>query len=165
MTLKSLFQDKKWTRWLCELTGIALGLFLVFIPRTGQTHDRHWPQLVHSLYLSYGKFLFAVALSLIVLPSLLGINSIVKFLLDTKFFNWVAKVSFCGYLIHLTIMLTYIGNMKVDYYYTLPSLYPLFVSHTMSALVAGFIFSLIIEIPCTKLQKNLMKKLMRKSTK
>ena len=62
-----------------------------------------------------------MGLSLLILPSLLGIDSIVKFVLDTKLFNFIAKTSYCTYLVHL-IVITYIcTNRKIDFYYDLLS--------------------------------------------
>ena len=141
---------------------MALGLFMVFIPRTGQLEDSHWPQLANSLYLSYGKFSFVFSLSLIILPSLLGFKTFITFMLDTKFFSWIAKVTFWGYLIHLTIMSQFFGNITADFYFDFAPMYPLFVSHTVSSLTLGFVFSLLIEIPCSKLQRTLIKGLMKK---
>ena len=60
-------------------------------------------------------------------------------------------------------MKQFYGSMKVDFYYNFYTLYPLFVSHTVLALLSGFILSMLVEIPCSKLQRNLMNKLMKGS--
>ena len=108
-----------WLRRCFEICGVLLGCFFVFIPRTAQGDDKRWPQLAHSLFLSYAKVGFTVALAIIILPSLLGINTFVRFIMDTKFFSWIAKASFWAYLIHLTMLIITFGNFKSDIYYDL----------------------------------------------
>jgi hypothetical protein len=84
--------------------GIGIMIFLVMIPRTLQVGTT-WSQDLHSLYLSLAKFLFVLGLGLTILPSLLGCKkSIIMFMMDTWFFNFIAKISFCTYLVHLIIM-------------------------------------------------------------
>ena len=117
------------------------------------------------MYLTYGKFGFVFSLSLIILPSLLGIKSLVAFTLDTKFFNWVAKASFCAYLIHLTLMSASFGSFKIDFYYDFKPLYTMFVSILALSLFSGFLLSLLIEIPCSNLQRMWFKKIQSKKAK
>ena len=148
-----------WLKRLCELAGVALGIFLVFIPRTAQSDSRQWTQFTHSFFLSYGKWGFTFALSLIILPSMLGI---IRFMMDTKFFNWIAKVSFCTYLIHLTAMYLYFQNATTDFYLALIPQYGLFVSIAAISLGLGFLMTVTIELPLSRLQKILMQSLMKK---
>ena len=96
--MKKKFTQNKVLRMAFELIGVLICLFVIFIQRTNQK-ELYWPQFVHSLYLTFGKPLFVIGLSFILLPSLLGIESLVHFLMDTKFFNFVGKVSFCTYLL------------------------------------------------------------------
>lgn len=84
----------------------------MLIVRTAQGDDHHWPQLAHSLYLTYGKLFYVLGVAMIILPSLLGANTFVRFILDTKIFNFIAKISFWTYLVHLTIMDQWIYSLK-----------------------------------------------------
>lgn len=139
-----------------------MGIFLVVIPRTNQ--NLGWSQLCHSLFLTYGKTLFVVAVSLIILPSLLGVKSFVRSILDTKFFNFIGKISFWTYLIHLTIMSIWISSVKIDGYFAIIPTYSLFVAHSLVSMLFGYIFMILVEIPCMKLQKKYMNKLLSSSS-
>ena len=97
-----------------EWTGIIIMIFLIFIVRTLQV-DITWPQWIHSLYQAFAKLLFIVALSLTILPSLIGFrHSIINLCMDTKLFNFIAKVSFCTYLIHLTVVYQWLQSRTYD---------------------------------------------------
>ena len=144
-----------------ELSGCALCLFLSFIPRTDQG-EHYWPQFVQSLYLTYSKLAFVFGLSLIILPSILlqsekdnkkSNTLLVRFMLDTKVFNFIAKVSFCTYLLHLIFIMLFYGSTKTDFYFTLYPVFILFVSFSVISLFSGTIFVYIVEAPFMKLQK------------
>ena len=102
-----------------------------------------------------------LSISLIVGPSLLGAKSMIRFIMDTKLFNFIAKISFCTYLIHLTVMYDFMGNRSADFYYEIIPVYNLFAAHTVLSMFLGFIMTVIIEIPFAKLQKLLMSSLMK----
>lgn len=130
------------------------------IPRTNQG-ENHWPQFVHSFYLTYAKIAFVFGLSLTLLPSIIlpvdpdksSSKLIVRFLLDTKFFNFIAKVSFWTYLIHLTLLLLYFGSSTTDFYYTFSSVFVIFVAMSIFSILLATFFVYLVESPFSKLQK------------
>lgn len=113
------------------MSGLVIMLFIILIPRTAQGDDHYWPQLVHSFFLTYSKLAFVLGLALLILPSLLGIKGIVSFMLDTKAFNFIAKISFWTYLIHLTVMNAWITSIKIDFYYAYVPLFGLAATTTV----------------------------------
>lgn len=140
--------------------GIGISSFIILIPKSGQG-DNSWPLLVHSAFLTYSKLVFVVGLSLVLLPSLLGVESMVRFAMDTKLFNFVAKVSFCTYLVHLTLILIFLGSRSVDFYYDTLSIYNLFAAHAVQSIFCGFLLTMLVEVPFAKLQKILMRELLK----
>jgi peptidoglycan/LPS O-acetylase OafA/YrhL len=100
-----------------QIFGFAIMLFVLLIPRTLQLGNT-WPQSVHSFYLSAGKVFFVLGLYIMILPSLLDIQNITFFLMDTKIFNFISKISFWTYLIHYMIIVQIAYSQKVDFYYT-----------------------------------------------
>ena len=97
---------------------------IVLIVRSLQLDEDSWPLYAHSLYHAFAKFIFVIALSLTVLPSLLGCKySCIRLVLDTNFFNIIAKISFCTYLIHLTLISIWNSSRKVNRYYSYVSMF------------------------------------------
>jgi peptidoglycan/LPS O-acetylase OafA/YrhL len=162
--LKKAMQRNRILQWSIELSGVFLGTFICFIPRTGQ-NEHNWPQLAHSLYLTYGKTGFVVAVSLIVLPSLLGMNSFVRFILDTKLFNFIGKVSYCTYLVHLIFITYWMYAQFTNFYFGPIATYVIFLTTSIASIFFGFILSILVEIPFAKFQKQLMSKLLHKKEK
>jgi peptidoglycan/LPS O-acetylase OafA/YrhL len=157
---KRMEDDRRW-KWAIEALGFFLGLWLVLIPRTAQG-PHYWPQLAHSLYLTYGKTLFVLSVALIILPSVLGVPSFIRTILDTKLFSFVGKASYCTYLIHLIIIMGWVGAFSTNFYFESIVQYQLFCSHTVICVFLGFLLSLLVEIPFSKLQKMLINKMQNK---
>jgi peptidoglycan/LPS O-acetylase OafA/YrhL len=85
-------------------------------------------------------------------PSLLGIkNDLFFWLMDTKMFNFMAKISFWTYLIHYMVVEFVCFNQKTDFYYDIPDVFMLFVSVTVIAMFFGFLGTVIVENPFAKL--------------
>ena len=143
--------------------GVLLGCFTCLIPRTAQG-NHYWPQFVHSLYLTYSKTLFVFAIFFIILPSLLCARDFFpsQIMLGTKFFNFIAKISFWTYLIHLTVVIQFFMTRIMERYYEFWSIYPIFASMAFSSMTIGFVFVLLVEIPFSKLQKKLMHSIVAK---
>jgi peptidoglycan/LPS O-acetylase OafA/YrhL len=133
--------------------------FLAFIPRTLQ-NGAEWPQIVHSLYLCFSRVLFNIGIILTLGPSLLGLKcSFFRTILDTSLFNYIAKISFCGYLVHYIILSQVLGVVTIDTYYSISDRFII----NMGILILTFAFATImvfvIEVPFATLQKELMKKI------
>jgi peptidoglycan/LPS O-acetylase OafA/YrhL len=127
-----------------QFIGLAIILFIVLIPRTLQLGHK-WPQVVHSLYLTLTKLFFVIGVSMLVTPSLLGIkNDLVFFLMDTKFFNFIAKISFWTYLIHYMIIEHAIYIQKLDFYYDVADIMTLFVPIAVIAMFFGLVGTVLI---------------------
>ena len=128
------------------------------IPRSSQGTDNSWSKLSHAFYLTYSKFFFVIATSLVVVPSILCRKTVpfVKFVLDTKAFYFIGRLVFWAYLLHLTLTFQYLFTRNNDLYFEIWSAYPIFVSLTSSSIFIGLIFYLLVEAPFSRLQKLLM---------
>jgi peptidoglycan/LPS O-acetylase OafA/YrhL len=143
-----------------QLAGVAIMLFIVLIPRTLQLDSNAWPQWLHSLYLSCGKVFFVLGMYLTILPSLLDIKNMTFFLMDTEFFNFVAKVSFWTYLIHYMVVLQITYRQKIDFYYSVGDIVPIYIPTAIISIFLGFIGTIVVEMPFGKMEKMLMNMLM-----
>lgn len=133
------------------MLGFAIILFIVFIPRTLQV-GHTWPQTVHSLYLTLTKLFFVIGVSMLVTPSLLGIkNDLVFFLMDTKMFNFIAKISFWTYLIHYMVVEHAVYVQKLDFYYDVEDVMTLYIPIAIISMFFGLCGTLLVEVPFAKL--------------
>jgi peptidoglycan/LPS O-acetylase OafA/YrhL len=128
--------------------------FVVFIPRMLQTGSQ-WPQIWHSLYFCFSRIIFLLGLTMVILSSLLGIKtSFFRILLDTSLFNIIAKISFCVYLVHFIVLSQYLGNFKVDLYFNELDRFVVHCSIVVLSCFFGYLLAVVVEIPCSYLQKD-----------
>jgi hypothetical protein len=125
-------------------------VFIVFIPRTLQVGNK-WPQALHSFYLSTGKVFFVFGMFLTVLPSLLDLKNFTFFIMDTQFFNFISKVSFWTYLIHYMVVLQITYRQKLDYYYSVENIIPIYIPTALISVFLGFLGTLLVEVPFAKM--------------
>lgn len=140
----------KYVVHLFQIFGLVLMLFVVLIPRTLQL-NMIWPQAVHSLYLSTGKVFFVLGTYILILPSLLDVPNMTFFLMDTQFFNFISKVSFWTYLIHYMVVMQIIYRQKIDFYYSVGDIIPLYVPSALISVFLGFLGTIFVEIPFAKM--------------
>jgi peptidoglycan/LPS O-acetylase OafA/YrhL len=107
---------------------------------------------------------------MVTFPTILGCRgSFFQTLLDNKLFNFMAKISFCTYLIHLMVIIQYISSRTFDNYYSLLATFPLYLGCLVASCFFGFLLTIFVEVPCSVWQKEIMKIIMtgkeRKETK
>ena len=126
-----------------QILGLAIMLFVLLIPRTLQVGGT-WSQTLHSTYLSMGKVGFVLGLYVMILPSLLDIPNFTFFIMDTKVFNALSKISFWTYLIHYMVVLQVTYSQKLDFYYTVEDILPLYIPIAAISVILGFLGTIFI---------------------
>jgi peptidoglycan/LPS O-acetylase OafA/YrhL len=97
------------------------------------------------MYHSVAKILFVMALCTTIMPSILGCkNSIISWSMDTNFFNFIAKISFCTYLIHLTVLDIWIKSRTNSRYLKIMPTVPEFMAVLGVSLLFGLIMTFLI---------------------
>ena len=126
----------------------------------------YWPQFGHSLYYALSKPLFIFGMMMTVLPSCLGItHSFFNFLLTAKVFIFIARISFCTYLVHLMVMLKVIYDRTYDIYYEVFDVFSIYLGVLVISLFFGFILTMTAELPFANLLKMLMANMKQSSKK
>ena len=135
--------EKRWLSWVSQLLAVGLFLTTIMLPHNLQVGNT-WPQWAHGAYLSFEKISFTFGIYLLVLPTLLEVPNMAFFLLDTKFFNFISKISFWVYLIHFMIVEKISYEQKVDFYYTAETIIPLYLSIATCSLFFGFLGTMLV---------------------
>lgn len=82
---------------------------------------------------------------MLVTPSLLGIkNDWFFFLMDTKVFNFIAKISFWTYLIHYMVVEYVSFTQKIDYYYNVGDVFTLYFPVALISMFFGFVGTVLV---------------------
>ena len=113
-----------------------------------------WPQFVHSLYWSFSKPLFVTGMFLTILPSLLGIqHSFFNLVLSNKILTFIAKISFCSYLVHMMVINQFLFTQNYDFYFDTKNTFVIFSGLLLITLFWGFLMTMLMELPFAKMIK------------
>ncbi len=126
-----------------QIIGLGIMVTVVVLPRDLQLGNT-WSQTVHSLYLSLGKVFFVLGLYLMIIPSLLGVPNFIFFVMDTKFFNFLSKVSFFTYLLHYMVILQIYYRQKIDFYYSMFDIFPLYIPICAISIFVGLMGTILV---------------------
>ena len=131
-------------------------LFISFIPRSLQTGSS-WPQSMHSLYWAFSKPIFVLGTILTTLPTILGIpGSFFNLILTCRALSFIARVSFCTYLVHLMVIMQFILTRSYDIYFYTSDLFVINLGMLVLSLIFGTVLTVIVELPFANLQKHLV---------
>ena len=117
------YVNQPFWRYFGYFVGFGVLFMVVLLPRDLQV-GHEWPQVGHSSYLAFSKILFVLAVTIIIMPAVVGIPDFIAFLGDTTFFSIIGKISFWAYLIHYMVIMRNSYNLKYTLYFT-----PLEVKH------------------------------------
>jgi peptidoglycan/LPS O-acetylase OafA/YrhL len=154
-----MMRNRMWS-WLSQSLGVVLMLVTILVPHDLQVGNV-WPEWAHAFYLSFEKVSFTFGIYLLILPTLLEVPNMAFFLLDTKFFNFVSKISFWVYLFHFMVVEFVSYGEKVDFYYTPETIVPLYLAIATLSMFFGFWGTMLVEVPFSKLEKMLFSVLLK----
>ena len=136
---------------IIKLIPYVLGLFIIFFftyyPRTYKNDPNSWSNGAVYFWLTFQRIIYVFGLNLIFLNDFLGSNDWIRKILSWKFFGIIARLSFCGYLVHLIIILRFSLSSRASQYIKAETLNYQFFSDLSLSLIFAFILSLFVEIP------------------
>jgi len=132
--------------------GFALMLLLTFLPRQVQLKDDAWPDWVHITWRAFQKSAYVVATTMVILPSLLGDNTLLKRFLCHPLLVPLARLSFTAYLVHLFWIYQSYFSATSSFHFTYGNVtYNTLATGTVS-FIGGLILSLLIEVPMANIE-------------
>ncbi|KAM3141981.1 hypothetical protein pb186bvf_005854 [Paramecium bursaria] len=128
------------------------------------SRENYGPQWVWYLWHGTCRPIFVIGVTLLCIPCMIGLPDLylhyqlsfnTKFM-NCLFFRFVAKISFCCYLIHYTILTIIMATFYVTPEYTFKSQLSVFIVAGCMTLALALLITLIVEMPFLKLENRLM---------
>lgn len=114
----------------------------------------NWPQYVHSLYWALSKPLFVVGMVFMILPPVLGVvHSFFNLILTAKILTYIARISFCSYLVHMMVIYQFLFSRNYEIYYKPENILVESFGLLLLVLCLGFILTMCVELPFGNLVK------------
>ncbi|KAM3129124.1 hypothetical protein pb186bvf_018760 [Paramecium bursaria] len=144
---------------VCYITGFGLIIAMSIGWRPVQRSrkiDDEWPRWFQSLWHGFCRTILIIGLTLVIIPSMIGIKDLVVSFLGCRFFRFSAKISFCGYLFHFIWLIVIGGIFYETPEYNNQELIHTFIGMTLITYISAILMALFIEIPLGKLEKRLL---------
>jgi peptidoglycan/LPS O-acetylase OafA/YrhL len=147
-------------RYTSYILGIFLINYLIFIQYPAN-HDAatssdlkdYWTQDERNTFHAMSRVGFATGLGLILLPVLMGHNRVIYEILGNSVWTPLARLSFCGYLIHYGLLYTILVSQPASTYLSDMTLFYDFIVCLVATYAAALPISLILESPLMAIEK------------
>lgn len=108
--------------------------------------------------MAFSRTLFVVGLSLVTLPMLVGFTNPFKIFLEWSFWQHLSKLAYSGYLIHYSMLLGFVLNVKTSQYVDPPLEIISGFMDVVPILAVALFLSLTVEFPFGALFDSIFKK-------
>lgn len=163
--LKFYLQKKTYPKLIFYAVGLFWINFLIFFPNQLTQDQTAWSQGFQWVYLVFCRSFYILGIFCVTICCLLNIPDIVGFIANWKIWGYIARISFCAYLVHFFIIQRSYFNYRQSNYFSNESLVYWTISDIIITLVVATILSLLVEIPFMNLEKVVKGRLKKKGTK
>ncbi len=101
--------------------------------------------------------MYTIGISIFIVPAICGSKDVIVKVLSNNAFAFIARLSFCGYLIHYIILSYSLWGFEDSVYLNVENMLCLWVTEAFLTCIAAGILSLLIEIPIMNLAVILFK--------
>ena len=148
----TLISQSRIFRILVSFVGIGIILFVIWIVTPLTTNPDAWSNNISYIWSAISRLLFVIGVALFSLPSLFGKNRFFTAIFNNDFFLVMARISYCGYLVHLIIIEGMVNNQKGEF---IPTNLDMFYDWSGTMMITTFlsiVLIVLIESPCVNLE-------------
>ena len=155
LTLKRWLNKTYFVHIFCYIMGLFLiNLIIWIVIDLQKAQDIHvWNDTQHIFYLIFNRFTFVLGFVFVILPGLLTGKDVVYKILSFKAFTPLGRLTYCTYLVHLIIISRTTFGTEMSFYGTNESFIYVALVDTLISLFAGFVLSVVAEVPLLTIEK------------
>lgn len=151
--------DKSWVRHCSVVLGLGLINFIMFIQlNTSDDASKGWTKWTKAeniLYLGFFRTVFALGLTMVLLPMLQGYYWLGIWFLAHPVWTPFARLTFCTYLIHISLIVSYYFSASSAYWLNDLNIVTDIMFVTIISYAAAVPLTLAVESPFMALEKLL----------
>ena len=159
-------QMKSWKiRYIFYVFGLSLILLPVFLPYDANHYPGTWPRGWNAIYIGFSRGIFALGLSLLIYPVLMGYGRGIYGFLGAKIFIPLARLTFAAYLVHpMIVQMLYYGS-KQGIYIDSWRIFFNYASFLLITYCLAFLLSVSLESPILGIEKEFIFKKKKQEVK
>ena len=149
--LFAVFQQNGRVAYLCSFLGFSATLFVIFFPRTVQT-GTVWSDGFNFFWQVVDRPIIASGLLFFVMPTIVGRLTPLKSFLGSYFFLIISRLSYCGYLLQLMVILISLKSQTAFLGFSYEGKNNLVLAFIIISVVGAGVLHLLVEKPATNLE-------------
>ncbi|KAL4436160.1 hypothetical protein ABPG74_018144 [Tetrahymena malaccensis] len=140
------------TKYACYFLGLFLIFFLIFGPHPLQVNGQnYWNEGFQNFWFGTCRTFYVVGIILVLIPGMCGSQDLLMKVMSSKIFQFIAKLTFQGYLIHYIVLTFSLWNYKDSLYVNNENILQLYFTELLLTLSFSLVFVILIEQPFTNL--------------
>jgi peptidoglycan/LPS O-acetylase OafA/YrhL len=143
---------------ILEWGGFALMMWQILIVRNIQFNPSNWPESLHVVFRAFQKSIYVIAMTMIILPSLLGEDTYLKRFMSHPLLIPLYRVSFTAYLVHLFWIYRYYYNLTASFHFSDETVLYNTLAGGIVSFGSAFILSLLMEVPTSNIESTYLTK-------
>lgn len=163
--LRNCLIKRTYMKILFYVIGLFWINFLIFFPNELIQDKNTWSQTFQWIFLTFSRTFYIFGLFCVTICCLLNIPDIVGFICNWKIWGFIARLSFCAYLVHYFIIQRSYFNYRQSNYFSNETLVFWTIADIIITLAAAFCLSVLVELPFMNLEKVVKENLKRKKNK
>ena len=140
-------------RIVLYILGTAIFWTMIFIFYPINNYPESFGQFFNVMFLTFSKAIFVIGMSMILLPCLMGHNSLMRRVLSFDAFTPLARLTFGAYMVHPTFMLFDAFNTVRGEYLTINFGITRYLAWLIAAFGTSMVCTLLVETPFMNLEK------------
>jgi len=153
----ALSMERRLIRYFAYLLGLFLINFFIFIQYNAYKDVDHtwsnWNHAENDLFVGFNRFFWAVGISLVLMPMLMGYNKPATWFLSLDVWAPLARLTFCTYLIHLHLIFIIYLSQNEAYWFNDLNITVSLMFITVVSYAAAVPLTLCVESPFMAFEK------------
>ncbi|UJR32240.1 hypothetical protein I4U23_019706 [Adineta vaga] len=138
---------------LFTIISILLAIICIYLP----FYSNYFPKFILILHQSLSHQCWSIAIGWLIFACSTNHGRLINKILSWPFWMIVARLSYSAYLIHATIILVHVYNQLSTIHYQTSVIFNNFVSLTILSLFASIFIVVLVEMPCSLVEKRMRK--------
>ena len=151
--LRELLIRKSSVKFAFYAVGLFWINFLMFFPNEIVKDNKAWTQTFQWIFITFSRTFYIFGLFCVTICCLLNIPDVVGFIANWKIWGFIARISFCAYLVHFFVIQRSYFNYRQSNLFSNESLIYWTVADIFITLAVALVLSLLVEIPFMNLEK------------
>ena len=151
--LKQLLLRKKRIKLVFYAIGLFLINFIIFFPKRLIDDKSAFSQTFQWIFITFSRTFYVFGLFCVTVCCLLNIPDIIGFIAGWKIWGFIARISFCAYLVHFFVIQRSYFNYRQSNLFSNESLIYWTIADLLISLAVALVLSLLVEIPFMNIEK------------